>query len=193
MTLRRFGAAMTLALLTGSGAMAQDCFLGEIKMFAGTFAPRGYAKAEGQLLAINNHAALFSLLGTMYGGDGRTSFGLPDLRGRMPIGAGQGPGLPSYRMGQKGGTFEVTLTEGQLPAHSHSVNARVESGDTNVPTGALPADDGTDRVYGNGAATTTMSAQMIGSTGSNQPVPTMPPYQAITPIICMQGTYPSRN
>lgn len=193
MTLRRFGAAMTLALLTGSGAMAQDCFLGEIKMFAGNFAPRNYAMADGQLIKISDNAALFSILGTTYGGDGRTNFALPDLRGRMPIGAGQGPGQPRYALGQRGGASATTLTVNQLPPHSHTVNARSEPGDTNAPTGALPANDGTDRVYGTGGASTQMNSAMIGNTGGGALVPTMSPYLAITPIICIAGIYPSRN
>lgn len=101
--------------------------LGEVRMFAGNFAPRAWALCEGQLLAINSNQALFSILGTTYGGDGRTSFGLPDLRGRTPISPGTGPGLPSYREGQKGGSAINILNITQIPAHNHTGAARVSS------------------------------------------------------------------
>src|SRR5262245_24305688 len=103
--------------------MASDPYLGCIFMFAGNFAPNGYAYCNGQLLAISQNTALFSLLGTTYGGDGRTTFALPDLRGRAPIGFGQGPGLPNYDLGSVVGSPSVTLTTSQLPAHSHPVQA----------------------------------------------------------------------
>ena len=101
----------SLAALGGAKAVAQECMIGEIKMFAGNFAPRSYALANGQLLPISQNTALFSILGTTYGGDGRTSFGLPDLRGRVSISAGNGPGLSNYKLGRKGGRQETILEE----------------------------------------------------------------------------------
>src|SRR5690625_4414253 len=100
-----------------------DTFIGTIQLFAFDFVPRGWAACNGQLLPISQHTALYSLLGTQYGGDGRTTFGLPDLRGRVPLGQGQGPGLASYAVGETGGAETTTLTTEQLPAHTHAVNS----------------------------------------------------------------------
>src|SRR6056297_3180065 len=111
-------------------------FVGEIRMFAGNFAPRGWAFCDGQLLAVSQNDALFSLLGTIYGGDGRTTFALPDMRGRFPLHPGNGPGLPSYRQGQRGGRPELTLNQTELPAHSHS--ATLKAGKVQA-TGKNPA------------------------------------------------------
>src|SRR3954453_18765030 len=110
-------------------------FIGEIKLFAGNFAPRGYALCNGQLLAISQNPALFSILGTTYGGNGQTTFGLPDLRGRVPMHAGQGPGLTPRSLGEQSGTETVTLLSTQMPAHSHSLTADNNSADVTDPTG----------------------------------------------------------
>ncbi|KRS10186.1 hypothetical protein XM53_22310, partial [Roseovarius atlanticus] len=101
-----------------------DPFIGQIVLFGGNFAPRNWAFCDGQLVAISQNSALFSILGTTYGGDGRTTFGLPDLRGRVPIGPRQGPGLTFYREGQKGGAEDVTLTQAEMPSHSHATNVQ---------------------------------------------------------------------
>jgi microcystin-dependent protein len=131
---------LLLCLSFSNTANAQEPFIGEIKMFGGNFAPRGFAFCDGQLLSISQNTALFAILGTTYGGDGRTTFGLPDLRGRVPVHAGTGPGLSSYRIGQKGGTETTTITVANLPAHSHPYAAPAvsEDGNTSVPTGAVP-------------------------------------------------------
>ncbi len=173
---------------------AQEGFIGEIRMFAGNFAPRSWAFCDGQLLPINQNQALFSILGTTYGGDGRTTFALPDLRGRVAIHPGSGPGLSAYQQGSKGGTEANILTVSQMPAHSHTVNAVVEDGNQSVPTGNLPA--GTkvlDKEYSDAEANTTMNGTMIGNSGGGQPVNNIQPYGTVNYIICLQGIFPSRN
>ena len=128
--------ATTLSFAPQSGR-AQEAFIGEIRFFGGTFAPRGWALCNGQLLAISSNQALFSLLGTTYGGDGRTTFALPDARGRAMIHAGQGPGLSSRPLGQTGGNETNTLTAAQMPAHSHALNAATVKADATTPQGTL--------------------------------------------------------
>jgi len=164
-------------------------------MFAGNFAPRGWAFCNGQLLSISQNTALFSILGTTYGGDGRTTFGLPDLRGRVPIQPGQGPGLSNYVLGQKAGTENVTLTQNQLPSHNHAVNAVAEGGNQASPEGNLPAVEstGTSKDYSDAAATSQMNPGMVGNTGGNQPFSVVQPYQCVNYIIALQGIFPSRN
>jgi microcystin-dependent protein len=173
-----------------------EAFLGEIRIFAGNFAPNGWALCEGQLLPIAQNTALFSLLGTMYGGDGKTNFALPDLRGRVVMAFGQGPGLSPYQQGQVGGAESEKLTAAQMPAHSHSVGA-TETATTNDPKGAVPAKYVSPaagaHVYGAHSDGTAMNASMIGASGGGQPVSVMQPYLVINYIIAMQGIYPSRN
>ena len=167
-------------------SQAQEGFIGEIRMFAGNFAPRTWAFCHGQLLPIAQNSALFSILGTSYGGDGRTTFALPDLRGRAPIGAGNGPGLADYRLGQKGGAETFTLTTQNMPMHAHT-----------IPTFAVDPNASAAFVQGNTAIMTLGNAATgtINSTnmGSNQPVNNIQPYIAIHYIICLQGTFPSRS
>lgn len=175
-------------------ANAQEPLLGEIKLFAGNFAPRGWALCDGQLLSISQNTALFSLLGTTYGGDGRTTFALPDLRGRVPIHAGNGPGLSSKSLGELSGTETNVLSISNLPSHSHTINAVSEDGNESSPAGNLPA--GTkllDKEYSGASATATMNASMVGNTGGNQAVNNMQPYLTVNYIIALQGIYPSRN
>lgn len=176
-------------------------FLGEITMFGGNFAPRGWAFCDGQLLPVSQYDALFALLGTIYGGDGRTTFALPDLRGRIPVHQGSGPGLSPRLIGQKYGQETVTLTTNQMPAHSHTVAARVraESRAANnaAPAGNMVATGATIYRANSPAADVNMSSAMIGVTennvGSNQPYDIMPPYQAVYYIIALEGVFPSRN
>ncbi|MEZ4959287.1 MAG: tail fiber protein [Saprospiraceae bacterium] len=170
-------------------------FIGEIKLFAGNFAPRGWAFCDGQLLPISQNTALFSILGTTYGGDGRTTFALPDMRGRVPLHQGTGPGLSDYSLGQRGGTESVTLTVLELPPHSHSLNANKQNGDTSDTPGSSLADTkGSDRDYmKSGEVDIQMSAKSIGSTGGGMPHENRQPYLAINYIIAMQGVYPSRS
>jgi microcystin-dependent protein len=167
-------------------------FIGEIRIFAGTFAPRNWALCDGQILAISQNDALFSLLGTIYGGDGRTTFALPDLRGRVPIHAGSGPGLSQRPLGQKSGAENTTLTVNQMPAHTHP------SASTNSPTEGSP--DGNilatqhagDNIY---AATggVSMAPGTSSNVGGSQAHTNLMPCQCVNFIIALVGIYPSRN
>jgi microcystin-dependent protein len=176
-------------------------FLGEVRMFGGNFAPRSWAFCEGQLLPISQNSALFSILGTTYGGDGRTTFALPDLRGRVPIGAGHGPGLSDRRLGAKGGTETVTLNISNLPSHNHSASLSFEpTPTTNNPNNAyfagVSSSDGTASSFNNDtSATTAMAPDTFHATnnGGNIPTDIRQPYIAIYYIIAMYGIYPSRG
>lgn len=171
-------------------------FIAQIMLFGGNFAPRGWAFCDGQLLPIAQYSALFSLLGTIYGGDGRTTFALPDLRGRAPIHHGSGPGLQTYRQGEKGGIEQVTLLSTQMPNHTHSVTTGAAApvgrgqGETN-PTGAYWADNGSYSSQKN----TLMAADavVVGNTGGSQSHENRPPYLAVSYIIALEGIYPSRS
>ena len=166
-----------------------DPFIGEIMLFAGIFAPQGWLDCNGQLLPINSNQALFSLLGTTYGGDGRTTFALPDLRGAVPIGQGQGPGRQNYYQGATGGTENVTLTTPQLPAHTHTATVKASTVQAPV-TGTI-----TMQVSGSPSDTNptlNTSVVSVGNTGGGQPVPNMQPYLVIRYCIATQGIYPSR-
>ncbi|MCB9537585.1 MAG: phage tail protein [Myxococcales bacterium] len=181
--------------------------IGEIRLFAGNFAPRAWAFCNGQLLPIAQNQALFSILGTTYGGDGQTTFALPDLRGRAPIHAGQGPGLTDRRLGVRGGSESLTLTPQQLPSHTHAASATVTppalgvEGDSASPAGAVPAKSGQGEPdYHAGAAggdAVTMAPfeapVTVQNTGGNQPFDKMPPFIAMNYIICLQGIFPSRG
>ena len=145
-----------------------DPFIGEIIMFAGNFAPRGWALCDGQLLSIAQNSALFSILGTTYGGDGRTTFGLPDLRGRVAVHEGTGPGLPNIRLGQKGGAVNHTLTQGQLPPHTHTVACSGGAADSDTPVGNFPAVDEGETEFWSSQGGQTMSAGMIAGGGNSQ-------------------------
>lgn len=198
-------------------------FLGEILMFGGNFAPLGWAFCNGQLMSISQNTALFSLLGTTYGGDGQTTFGLPDLRGRMPVHPGQGPGLEIVDWGQVWGAGSATLIVSQLPAHAHAipalpvtagvtggVNCYTQTGDSRAPAGNLLAgDNGGDLMYQSG--TTAPNATLAGSSftgalsgattagantalaGGSQPIGIQPPSLGINFIIATEGIFPSRN
>jgi microcystin-dependent protein len=173
---------------------AQEPYIGEIRLVGFNFAPVGWAFCDGQLLPIQQYQALFSLFGITYGGDGQTTFALPDLRGRVPMGQGTGSGLTSRSIGEQGGAENNTLLINQLPPHSHSVNAVSTDGNQNVPSGSLPANTKTlDKEYSNAASDTTMNQSMIGNTGGGQPVNNMQPYLIMNYIIALQGIYPSRN
>ncbi len=188
-------------------------FIGEIKMFGGNFAPRGFALCDGQLIAIASNTALFSILGTTYGGDGRTSFGLPDLRGRLPMHAGSGPGLSPRSLGDKFGLEQNTLNLLTMPAHNHIINSSIspitttvvgvsEVGDSASPQGAFLANSGgRDKEYRGmgmavqmnpGAASSSISGTTT-NTGNNQPINNMQPSQAINYIIALEGIFPSRS
>jgi len=184
------------AILSMGKANAQqvETFLGEIRMFAGNFAPTGWAFCQGQLLPIAQNQALFSLLGTTYGGDGRTTFALPDLRGRVPVGFGQGPGLSNRVIGDQFGSELVTLNINQMPSHYHTVNAVTTEGNQNLPTNSLPANTKTlDKEYSDANANTTMKATMVNPTGGSQPFGVSQPSLGVNFIIALQGVFPSRN
>lgn len=168
-------------------------FVGEIRMFAGNFAPRGWAFCDGQLLAVSQNDALFSLLGTIYGGDGRTTFGLPDLRGRIPLHAGQGPGLSNRRLGAKAGAENVTLTTNQLASHSHDWNANTAAATGNAPQGKVLADATPGRIYRAIDQNTSLASNTIANTGGSQPHTNLMPTLCINFIIALVGIYPSRQ
>jgi len=167
--------------------------IGEIIMFAGTFAPRGWAYCDGQLLPINQNQALFSIFGTIYGGDGRTTFALPDLRGRTPIHQGSGPGLPTYRQGIKGGQEQVFLNSTNLPPHAHEIPVSSAIADQTDPAGAILAQ--TPEVAYTDAANNPGSNYPSDSsiTGNNQALNNMGPSIAINYIVALVGIFPSRN
>jgi microcystin-dependent protein len=175
-------------------------FVGEIRMFAGNFAPRGWAFCDGQLLAVSQNDALFSLLGTLYGGDGTTTFGLPDLRGRLPMHAGNGPGLTARPLASSGGEESVTLSESELPAHTHTVSGALqtaESGTTTDPAGAIPAVSGREALYGPATDTVLGDPVAVPATtdagGGSASHPNMPPYLGVHFIIALVGIFPSRT
>jgi microcystin-dependent protein len=167
-------------------------FLGEIRLFGFNFAPRGWATCNGQLLAINSYSALFSLLGTFYGGDGRTNFALPNLQSRVAIHQGQGQGLSPYTIGQNGGTENVTLNQGQMPQHNHAAIASGANASVARPAGAVLALVGTS-IYAAAPDGTQMNPGMIGMAGSGQPHQNIQPYLTVNFCIAVQGTFPSRN
>jgi microcystin-dependent protein len=172
---------------------AFEPYIGEIALFPYNFAPRGWAFCHGQLLSIAQNTALFSLLGTTYGGNGQTTFALPDLRGRVPVSSGQGPGLSNYTLGQSGGSESVTLTQSQMPAHTHSANAASGGGSSTSPDGRVwAASTARDNVYA-GAANTTMAVQALGASGGSQPHDNTPPYLTLNYCIALEGIYPSRD
>lgn len=168
--------------------------IAEIRMFAGNFAPQGWAFCDGQLLAISSHSTLFSILGTLYGGDGKTTFALPDLRGRVALHAGRGPGLSDYREGQKGGQEQITLNSAQMPSHNHSVMASTAAGNSSHPTGRVWGDTGGfDQEYVDQVPNTPMQQQIISHTGGNQPFDNRQPFICVKFIIAMVGIYPSHG
>jgi microcystin-dependent protein len=168
-----------------------DGFIGEIRLFAGDFAPQGWALCEGQLLAISQHTALFTILGTTYGGDGKASFALPDLRGRVPLHPGQGAGLSARRLAEKGGAEAVTLTAAQMPSHTHAVAAASGTGTSASPTNNVwAASSKQDQQY-SGAANSTMQQGALASAGGGQAHDNMPPYLGLNYIISPFGIFPS--
>ncbi|MEL7488729.1 MAG: tail fiber protein [Pseudomonadota bacterium] len=186
-------------------AAQDDCFIGEIRQFGGTFAPRGWALTDGSLLAVSQFDALFSILGTTYGGDGRTTFALPDLRGRIPIGAGAGPGLSSYRLGQKVGAQTAVLTASTNPSHTHAaatdatLKATTTLANASSPVGALLADEQGENIYNSGTNLVDMDASAVASsttlstTGASAGYGIEQPSTVTNYIICIAGIYPSRN
>jgi microcystin-dependent protein len=184
---------LPLLLATTTQLRAQDPFIAEIRMFAGNFAPRGWAFCDGQLLSISQNTALFSLLGTTYGGNGTTTFALPDLRGRVPMHAGQGPGLTDRILGEQGGEETHTLLVGELPAHSHPAYADSAVGTAAGPPGGLPGRNAAGIPAYGSAPSAMLHPGAVGVQGGGQPHNTMQPYLVINFIIALEGIYPSRN
>jgi len=175
-------------------------FIGQIIQFGGNFAIRGYALCNGQILSIAQNTALFSILGTTYGGNGQTTFALPDLRGRAALHWGQGPGLSNYSLGQVGGTESTTLTQNNLPPHSHNLNVSAGGkGNAAVPTGNfigvgnVPSSGENVNNFNNAAATGAMNAGSITGGGSSVPFNNIQPYLCISFLIALEGIFPSRN
>jgi len=169
-------------------------FVGEIRMFAGNFAPRGWAFCDGQLLAVSQNDALFSLLGTIYGGDGRTTFGLPDLRGRIPIHAGTGPGLSPRRLGAKSGAEKVTLTVNQMPSHTHRLNVSTEPANLPNPSpDAVLATSNVIELYSGEIQDSNLNSEAITNVGGSRSHTNLMPFLCIHFIIALFGIYPSRH
>lgn len=170
-----------------------DPFVAEVRIFAGNFAPRGWAFCEGQLIPISQNTALFSLLGTNYGGDGRVTFGLPNLRGRAPMHPGQGPGLGQRWLGEQGGNSSVSLIQNELPSHSHAMKYnKTVSGDSNSPAGKLFAKSVVPvaSVFSSSSPSTAIGSS--SAFGGGQPHNNMQPCLGVSYIIAMQGIYPPR-
>lgn len=173
-------------------------YIGELMIVGFNFCPRGWIPAEGQLLAIASYQALFSLYGTNYGGDGRTSFGMPDLRGRVAIGEGAGPGLPTATLGAKLGAEIEVMTSAKMPSHNHAVNANNLDGDKAGPGGKLLAaaptgGAGNETIYSTSAPNKTMSSSMITSTGSGTAFSIVDPKLGLLHCVSTQGLFPPRN
>lgn len=181
----------TLACGTHS-AFAQP-YLGQIIMVPYNFEPQGWAFCDGRLLSISQNTALFALLGTTYGGNGINTFALPDLRGRFPLGAGNGPGLTPAFLGEEGGSETYTLTVAQLPAHTHPLQANDTEASAVSPSGNTLAAKARVPLYTTSNPTVTMNPQSVGVVGGNQPYPVTPPFTAVNYIIALQGIFPSRN
>jgi len=175
-------------------------FVGQITLFPFNFAPRGWAFCAGQLIPISQNAALFSLLGTMFGGDGKSNFALPDLHGRVPIGQGQGPGLSNYAICSVQGVEAVTLLASQAPPHSHPFQAVAAQATTNAPNGALPAQGhGTGRgapavnTYAPLTTAAPLASGQVALAGNGQPHNNLEPYLTLNWCIALQGVYPPRS
>ena len=170
-----------------------DNSVGEIRMFAGNFAPRGWSFCDGQLLDLNQFDALFSLLGTFYGGDGRTTFGLPDLRGRLPIHMGTGPGLTTRPLGQMSGSETASLTTAQLPMHTHKFGAATTEATATNPTDAVIAQGVGTSFYAEAAPDTALASRSLNIAGGNQEHDNLMPALCVNFIIALTGLYPSRT
>lgn len=171
-------------------------FIGEIIMFAGNFAPTGWEMCNGQLLQINQYAALYSILGVTFGGDGRTTFALPDLRGRVPIHQGQGPSLSLYTLGEHGGQEGAVLTYSQMPVHTHLLTADGNGSGKNTPIGNFLGTVGataTVKAYSSGPASGNMAATAIAAAGGSAPVSSLQPFLAVNFIIAINGMFPTHD
>ena len=169
-----------------------DPYIGEIRMFAGNFAPLGWEMCNGQLLSIADNDTLFVLLGTTYGGDGVNTFALPDLRGRTIVHQGQLPGGGSYTRGQQGGAASVTLLTTHLPSHTHTAMASTSAATSASPSGGIVA-AWPDSPYSDAAPAAQLAPEAVGTSGGSQPHDNMPPYLVVNHIISLTGVFPSRS
>ncbi len=172
-------------------------YIGAVWMFGGNFAPYGFAYCDGSLQSIQENETLYTLLGTTYGGDGVSSFGLPDLRGRVVIGQGQGPGLPNYALGQKSGSEQVTLTTSNIPSHNHLLNVGTAAS-SDTPAAALylsqlAVGGNSENIYSTSAGSGTFVSSTIGTAGGSIPIEIVQPVTAISYVIALFGIYPSQN
>lgn len=171
-----------------------DPYIGELRMFAGNFPPNGWAMANGQLMPISQNDALFTLYGTMYGGDGQETFGLPNLCGRVPVHAGQGPGISqNYQQGEMAGVESVTLTTQQIPVHTHAFMGNTNIAQNPQPQDAIVAQSTGAQIFISDAPVTPLDAQMLGPVGGSQPHENMQPYLAVGFIVSLFGIFPSQN
>jgi microcystin-dependent protein len=170
-----------------------DPFVAEIRMFAGNFAPTGWAMCNGQLLPISQNTALFSLLGTTYGGDGKSTFALPNLQDSAPMHPGQGAGLSLRDLGEQGGTPFVTLLQSEMPSHNHIANAKTSLGNSQTPADQTWAGSNTAKQYVNTAPNTPMAPEALALTGGSLPHNNLAPYLVVTFIIALQGVFPPRT
>ena len=172
-------------------------FVAEIRIFGFNFPPRGWAFCDGQVLPLSQNTALFSLLGTTYGGDGKSNFALPNLQGSVPLQQGQGPGLSLYDLGETGGQTTVTLLSSQLPAHTHPLECSTAVGNQTSPVGGVPAVPPAQRgqhfYAGTQGTPPAMNANLLAPTGGNLPHNNLPPYLTLNFCIALQGVYPSRG
>lgn len=169
-----------------------DPFVAEIRIFGFNFAPKGWAFCNGKLMAISQNTALFSLLGTTYGGDGRSTFALPDLQGRSPMFYGQGPGLSYRDIGEAAGEETITLLQSEIPAHSHTLNGVNDSGLQSNPGGALPARANIYKSNPGSVPLVQMNLSAVAPTGNSQPHNNMQPYLTLNMCIALQGIFPQR-
>ena len=170
-----------------------DPFVAEIRMFAGNFAPTGWATCDGQIMPISQNTALFSLLGTMYGGNGTSNFALPNLQGSAAMGQGTGSGLTPRIVGETGGSAQVTLLDSQMPIHAHSLMASSTAANTGVPANANLAPTSGPAVYGSAASMVPMASAAVLPAGGGLPHDNFQPYLALTFIIALQGVFPPRS
>lgn len=172
-----------------------DPFVAEIRLFPFNFSPRGWAWCDGQLMPLSQNTALFSLLGTTYGGNGKSNFALPDLQGRAPMHPGQGPGLSLHDLGEIGGSEAVTLLESEIPSHNHTLSTVGGTPVSRDPTGAVWAGNARSPMlaYANGAADSLMAPDSISEAGGNQPHNNMQPYLTMYFCIALQGVFPPRG
>lgn len=210
--IKTLGLAVVLAMGLNAAqpgkAVAQDHYIGQIFLGGWNFCPRNSVPADGRLLPISQYTAVFSLLGTSFGGDGRTTFGLPDLRGRTPLALGRGPGLSAFKLGQKGGAESTILSEAQMASHSHALSGAVvsqvlgssSSATTGSPTGAAPAIAGTNSYASGppapmaaGTAALDLSTTSLSSTGQEQVLDLRDPYLALQYCIALEGVFPERD